>query len=76
MRRHCIRDGLILGRSAAGLLHLFLLANRGGCKTTRGLEMQMEDALDFRDGLRQVEGAVWARDDEFGLRAAEVRALI
>ena len=36
----------------------------------------MEDELDFRDGLRQVVGTVRARDDEFGLRAVEVRALI
>jgi hypothetical protein len=38
--------------------------------------MQTEDALDFRNGLRQVEGTVRARDDELGLRAVEVRALI
>ena len=44
----------------------FLLANRAGRATTRGLEMQMEDALDFRDGLRQVVGTVRARDDESG----------
>ena len=44
--------------------------------STRDLEMQTEDALDFRDGLRQVVGAVRAGDDEFGLRAVEVRALI
>ena len=36
----------------------------------------MEDALDFRDGLRQIEGTVRARDDEFGLRAVEVGASI
>ena len=44
--------------------------------STRDLEMQTEDALDLRDGLRQVVGAVRAGDDEFGLRAVEVRALI
>jgi hypothetical protein len=38
--------------------------------------MQTEDALDFRNGLRQIVGTVRARDDEFGLRAIEVRALI
>jgi hypothetical protein len=58
------------------LRRLFFLANRTGRATTRRLEMQMEDALDFRDGLRQVEGTVRARDDELGLRALEVRALI
>jgi hypothetical protein len=54
----------------------FLLANSADRATTRGLEMQMEDALDFRDGLRQIEGTVRAGDDQFGLRAVEVRALI
>ena len=58
------------------LLHLFLAAESGGRATARGLEMQMQDALDFRDGLRQVERTVRAGDDEFGLRAIEVRALI
>jgi hypothetical protein len=38
--------------------------------------MQMQDALDFRDGLWQVERTVQAGDDEFGVRAVEVRALI
>ena len=36
----------------------------------------MQDALDFRDGLWQVERTVRAGDDEFGVRAVEVRALI
>ena len=76
VRRNWIRDRLVLAETRESLVHLFLLANSGGRATTCGLEMQMEEALDFRDGLRQVEGTVRARDDEFGLRAVEVRALI
>ena len=38
--------------------------------------MQMEDAIEFRDGLREFAGAVGAGDDEFRLRAIEVRTPI
>ena len=44
-----------------------------GQATTRGLEMQMQDALDFRDGLWQVERTVRAGDDEFGVRCRGAR---
>ena len=40
----------------------------------QALEMRMEDAFDFRDGVRMEKGFVAEANDQFGFGAVEVTA--